>query len=175
MKGRLIFRGFLNRFIPICYGLFCAFVFFGCSITNAKNQYYYCYKDPNKMSAFDQMVAIKGKKGHRTMPDYGMYDSVHSSHDEGDKITMVYTKNDHGYGYFEGKYDIVQIDLSSNPVYHFIGLGVHTTYKKFKEKKPNHTVSQWNLNPELIKYLPKRPQIKTFLMPLLNIVIPVNL
>ena len=112
------------------------------------------------MSAFDQMVAIKGKKGHRTMPDYGMYDSVHSSHDEGDKITMVYTKNDHGYGYFEGTYDIVQIDLSSNPVYHFIGVGVHTTYKKFKEKKPNHTVSQWNLNPELIKYLPKRPSDK---------------
>ena len=163
-------KGSFHLLIHPHYRLFCIIVlaFSGCNANIKKNptQYYYCYNYPDRMVWNDEILVVEGKKGNRSLfpkTDIikGNQDGFsYRNYDERGQVTHVYALNDHGYGYFDGWYDIIQINLFTRPVQYFRALGVHTTYKKFKEKKPGQTVSQWNLNPKLIKYLPERPPDK---------------
>lgn len=118
---------------------------------------YYCPHNNNKdMNGFDDIIVISGKKPNRLLTD-AYKDSrrvLYQSYDEDNRITTVYK---HVY---PNTYKILRLNLSSPPVFLY-GSGYHSTHKKFEKSYglpfSRKALALFNKNPELIKYLPQRP------------------
>ena len=136
--------------------LFLSFNLTACAESNK----YYCYFYPDKMVWHDDIILIEGKKPQRSIRE--LYErkerELYKAYDEGSKIVAVY------YDRPYKNYKIIQLDLSSQPVTYFYGYGYHQTYKSFEKSYlvsfTDEALSQFNKNPELIKYLPEKPKDK---------------
>ena len=109
----------------------------------------------------DVIILIEGEKPHRSLRNLYLRKELYKSYDEGEKIISVFYNHSHKG---DRGYRIVQLDTSSKPVTYSYGFGYHNTYKSFEKSYlipfTKKTLSRFNKNPELIKYLPAKPKNK---------------
>ena len=125
----------------------------------AESSKYYCYSYPDKMVWYDKIVFVEGEENKRSIRSLYTKKELYKAYDERDKITSVYY--DHPYK----NYRIIQLDLSSQPVSYSYGYGYHETPSAFEKSYQipftKEALARLNRNPELIKYLPKKPKEKS--------------
>ena len=125
---------------------------------HASSRRYYCYNNPDKMLWHDKIIIVEGEEPLRAISDTYIKKERYKAYDEGNKIISVYYDHPHS------NYRIIQLNLSSEPVSYSYGYGYHRTPESFEKSYQipfsDENLAQFNTNPELIKYLPERPEDK---------------
>ena len=130
-----------------------------CAETNKYNKYY-CYSNSDKMLWHDKIILIEGEQPKRSIRTAYEKKSrkLYKAYDEENKIISVY----HDLPF--KNYKIIQLNLSSQPVSYSYGYGYHQNRESFEKGYlipfTTENISRFNKNPELIKYLPEKPEDK---------------